>query len=233
MKNQHVELPNSMPTIFGYITPQDLVVYLSIKRHWKNNETPCYPSLNTISKESGASINKVRSCIKNLLQTGYMKYIPYKRGFWYKFYHCERFEKFSMEFLDKAELTFTERAYLTAVQQYVYKDSSTFKGDTYYNSIKLSQLINMPASTIRKCENSLVSKGFMEIQDTTMRNSETGCKIKKKIYDYTKLEQQVACINEKVRENTKNIDDIKKVLNIIYEESSPEVKEKIDKVLKM
>ena len=48
------------------ITPQDLLIYLSIKRYMNSKTKEAFPSLLTISRMAGASINTIRKCVNNL-----------------------------------------------------------------------------------------------------------------------------------------------------------------------
>ena len=48
MNKQHVQLPNNMTPI---LTPQDLLVYISIKRYMNNETKEAFPSLQTIAEK--------------------------------------------------------------------------------------------------------------------------------------------------------------------------------------
>ena len=65
INKQHVQLPNSM-TVDAKLTPQDLLIYVAIKRYMNKDTKEAFPSLQTICSKSGASINTVRKCISNL-----------------------------------------------------------------------------------------------------------------------------------------------------------------------
>ena len=56
----------------------------------------------------------------------------------------------------------------------------TGKGKIEYSSYELSDKINMPPSTIRKCENSLIAKNYMEIvyqaKENLVNNNHKGTK---------------------------------------------------------
>ena len=99
---------------------------------------------------------------------------------------------FSFNFLNKKDLTFSEKAQLVASQQYLFKDPTTGDGTTNYSTRKLSEIINMPESTVRKNLNSLINKGYVEVKD--IKDEFTGLVTKQKIYHLTKLEQAIVFI---------------------------------------
>ena len=67
---QHVQVPNDMGT--KNLTPKDQLIYTIIKSH-DNPTKGCFPSLQVLSKESGASINTIRDSIARLKEAGYIK----------------------------------------------------------------------------------------------------------------------------------------------------------------
>ena len=213
---RHVQLPNNMP-----LTPQDLLIYLSIKRYMNNETKEAFPSLLTISKVSGASINTIRKGIENLKREGYIE--TYKRGRSqiYKFIKYTNFEPFSYEFLDKEDLSFTEKAYLVASQQYMFKNDGV--GKLYLTNKELSKRINLSEPTISKCNKSLEKKDYLSIIKTDKVDSLTGLKINEKVFHLNELEQAIvfALQNHEDRieknENTikslqKELQELKKVL---------------------
>ena len=205
----HVQLPNDMTLD---ITPKDLVIYLTIKKYMNNETKMAFPSLQTISNDSGASINTVRKCIKNLENYGYIEVIKNNRVNNYKFKKYDAFEPFSYAFLDKDDLTFTEKAYLIAAQQYMYKESG--EGKISYSTRELSKKINMPESTIRKCDQSLEAKDYLQIVYTNKKDPETGCTVREKFYHLTKLEQAIVFVlknhEDRIQSNTEDIQALRK-----------------------
>ena len=59
-------------------------------------------------------------------------------------------------------LTFTEKSYIVATQQFMFKNETTETGDISYTNKELSELIKMPESTISKNNRSLEVKGLLE-----------------------------------------------------------------------
>lgn len=158
-----VKVPNKMTELTD-LQPKDLVIYANLVRY-ADQENVCYPSLTTISSESGAAINTVRKCLNNLVKAGYIAitkqnnhsntYTILKR--------VEGFEMFSKEFLDNKNLSFTEKAYLIASQQYMFLNTDASEGTIKMTSTELSQKINMPYSSLRFCQKSLEKKELMQV----------------------------------------------------------------------
>ena len=79
MNKQHVQLPNNM-TLETILTPQDLLVYVSIKRYMNNETKEAFPSLQTIAEKCGASIPTIRKCIKRWEEGKYIQVIKIGRS---------------------------------------------------------------------------------------------------------------------------------------------------------
>lgn len=208
---QHVQLPNSM-TELKIITPQDLLIYLSIKRYMNSKTKEAFPSLLTISRMAGASINTIRKCVNNLQQAGYLEVVKRGRQNIYKFLKYDNFEPFSYDFLDKQDLSFTEKAYLIASQQYMFKDDG--EGKISMSNKELSKKINMSESTISRCDKALEEKEYLQIINSSNRDLETGLKIREKYYRLNSLQQAIVFVlknhEDRISENTEEINNLKK-----------------------
>ena len=216
---RHVQVPNDM-TIAHVISPKDLLIYTAIKRYANNNGVS-YPSLKRISDDSGASINTVRKSISILEREGYIEVDKSKKN---NIYHCKKydnFEPFSYEFLDKKDMSFTDKAYYIASQQYMIKENN--EGKTTYTNAELAKLINMPESTVSKCNRNLQDKGYLTILDTKMRDLETGLIKKEKVFHLDKLGQSIVFIlkahHEQIKQNIADIQEIKENSNELAKEN--------------
>lgn len=215
---QHVQLPNSM-TESENITAKDLVIYLTLKRH--NGEKGCFPSLETISKESGAAINTVRKCIDNLIKDGYITKERVGKYCFYKFSPYKNFEPFSYEFLDKEDLTFIQKSYLAASQQYMYIDGEN-SGKISMSNRELAGKIKLSESTVSKCNKALEEKNYLTIIDTKAKDVVTGCNKKEKIFALQQFGQAVAYAlknhEDRITENTEEIKSLKKDNELLMRE---------------
>lgn len=211
ISKQHVQLPNNLINI-NPITPKDLVIYLAIRRFLNGKTGECYPSLATISKKAGAAINTVRKSIDTLEKTGYLIITKRGRQHYYSFPKDKTFEPFSFDFLDKEDLTFSEKAYLIASQQFMFKEKG--EGKITYSNKELAKKINMSEKTISRINQSLVKKDYLTIEKSHKLNPITGIKINEKFYHLNQLEQAIVFTltnhEERIQENTNDIEALKK-----------------------
>lgn len=223
---KHLQLPNELIKV-DVIAPKDLVVYLALKS-FENWEThTAYPSLESVAKLCSCTSKTVSSSIKRLEASNFLEIQKRGRGKLYTFKKYENFECFSLDFLKNENLTFTEKAYLAAQQQFLVKDSGL--GKTTYSSYEMSDKIHMLPSTIRKCDNSLVAKNYLTITSTNVRDKETGLLKKEKIFDLEKFGQAVVFVlrnHEDSIESLKDeVSDLKRTVKLLVEENN-KLKEK-------
>jgi DNA-binding transcriptional regulator YhcF (GntR family) len=230
INKHHVQVPNDMTEQNNSLKPGDLLIYATIKRHMDKDTKTCYPSLNTIATESGASINTVRSSIQNLINTQYIEVTQKGRGKLYKFLKWDKFEPFSYDFLDNKKLSFKEKAYILATQQYMFKNKETQNGIVTYNNIELSKRINTSPSTISRLDSSLREKEFLDINILTQKDQETGLPIREKVFHLSKIEQAIVFIlgnhEERIQENTNEIQLLKERMDKLERENK-ELKEEL------
>lgn len=213
MEKQHIQLPNNMTPI---LSPQDLLVYVSIKRYMNKDTKEAFPSLKTISNTCGASIPTIRKCISNLEKNNYIKIEKRGKIQVYIFLKYTNFEPFSYEFLDKKDLSFTEKAYLIASQQYMFKENGL--GKIELNNKELADNINMAPSTINKCNRLLEKKGYLDIVKV---KSGTGVYINQKFFHLDELGQAIVFVlknhEDRITENTEEIQKLKEEIHRLSE----------------
>ncbi len=206
---QHVQLPNDMTLD---VKPKDLLIYVSIKRHQNSQTKKAYPALTTICAESGASINSVRKSIENLKKAGYITVDKIKGKNVYSFSEYKTFEPFSYDFLDHKELSFEEKSYILASQQYMYKDIEG-EGKISLTNDELANKINVTERSVIKYNNSLERKGYLVKCQSNLRDLETGCKKEIKIFDLNKMMQGIVWVlknhEERITNNEEEINKLK------------------------
>ena len=146
------------------ITPKDKLIYLAIRRYMNSKTKEAFPSYEKLKEDLGVSPRTIKKCVDNLVNAGYLKVNKRGAGFVYKFNDKNKFEPFSYEFLDNKELSFTEKSYIVATQQFMFKDADG-NGLVKYSNNQLAKMINMSPQTIGRCNDSLVSKGKLDILD--------------------------------------------------------------------
>lgn len=204
---QHVQLPNNMIKENG-LEPRDLLVYAILKKYMNNETKECFPSLQTLSKESGYSINTVRKSIKLLQINSYISIRKEGRRNIYKFNPHKNFEPFSYDFLE-FDLDSNEKAYILASQQFMIKDQNGVGKTTYSNEV-LSEKLNISSRTITRLDNSLIQKGYLNIVKTRSKDSETGLFINEKFFHLDELGQAIIWTLQK---HDKDIEELKETTN--------------------
>lgn len=217
-----VKVPNKMTELTD-LQPKDLVIYANLVRY-ADRENVCYPSLTTISSESGAAINTVRKCLNNLVKAGYIAitkqnnhsntYTILKR--------VEGFEMFSKEFLDNKNLSFIEKAYLIASQQYMFLNIDASIGTIKFTSTELSDKINMPYSSLRACQKSLEKKELMQVLTDGSKtynldkfNTAVVYKLKEHEDEILELKRENRNLRKELNSLQKEIREIKKSTKLI------------------
>lgn len=150
--NQTVYLPYDFKG-----TPQEALMYLYIQLYQVNNiSTVSYKELTKISSIATKTIVKY---IKSLERLNYLEINYEVSPIEYKFSEISGM-CISYDLLNNSDLTFTEKSYIVAAHQYMYKEDN--EGKISYTNKELSNLIHMPESTISKCNRSLEAKGYLE-----------------------------------------------------------------------
>lgn len=175
------------------VKPKDLLIYVTIKRHQNSETKKAYPALTTICAESGASINSVRKSIDRLKEAEYIKVEKEGRKNIYIFNDYKNFEPFSYEFLDNKDLSYEEKSYILASQQYMFKDIRG-EGKISMSNTELAKKINTSESSIIRYNNSLERKGILIKVQATIKDLETGCCKEIKIFNLNKIMQQIVWI---------------------------------------
>lgn len=190
-EKKHIQLPNGLIKTES-IVPKDLLVYLAIKRFEDWDTHTAYPSLKEIAKVCGCTEKTASESIKRLIATDYLDVEKHQRGKKYTFKKYKNFEAFALEFLDREDLSFTEKQYLAAQQQFLIKTDHL--GKTTYSSYEMSEKINMSPSTIQRCDRSLIAKEYLTIVPTKTKDEETGLFKNEKIFNLEKFGQAVVFV---------------------------------------
>ena len=117
----HGENSESQPNL----TPKDKLIYIAIRRYMNKETMEAYPSYATITKDTKAAAVTIKKCVNNLIREKYLNIRKEGKRIVYIFNNKKKFEPFSYEFLDRRDLTFTEKSYIVATQQFMFKNENT------------------------------------------------------------------------------------------------------------
>lgn len=201
---------NSEPT--NGLTPADKLIYLAIRRYMDKDSMEAYPSYAKITKDIGAAAKTIKKSVDNLIRENYIKTKRDGRKIVYKFNNKKQFEPFSYDFLDKPDLTFTEKSYIVASQQYMFKEFNSEEGKISYKNKELSKLINMSESTISRCNHSLEKKGYLEGAEDYIKRFQL--RELDQLFIWKFKEQ-----DERIQKNSEDISEIKKELKRLSNEN--------------
>lgn len=192
------------------LDPKDKLIYVAIRRYMNKQTMEAFPSYATITKDTGAAAKTIKKCVDNLVKENYLKIRREGRKLIYTFNNKKCFEPYSYEFLDKQDLTFTEKSYIVASHQYMFKDGN--EGKISYTNKELSNLIKMPEATISKCNRSLEAKGYLEGASEFIKRFPQN---KLNLIFVAKFKEQ----DEKIQKNTDDIELLKREIAKLKEEN--------------
>lgn len=211
---QYVIYPHEPKTDINLgLSPQDKLIYLAIRRYMNKDTMTCFPSYATITKDIGAASKTIKKSVDNLVKEGYLETKREGKKIIYKFNNKKHFEPFSYDFLDKKDLTFTEKSYIVASQQYMFKDQDSDEGKISYSNQELSELIKMSQSTISRCNHSLQEKGYLNGASELIKRFQL--RELDQLFIWKFKEQ-----DEKIQKNTEDIELIKQRLNQLEAENN-------------
>jgi DNA-binding MarR family transcriptional regulator len=209
---QHVQLPNRKDG--DQITPKEQLIYIAIKRYMNAKTLEAFPSLALLSKQTGASIPTIRDAIKVLVDLDYISIRKEGRSHIYKFNPYKQFEPFSYDFLDNTNLSFLEKSYLVASQQYMFKNDN--EGSISLSTRELSEKINMSVSSISRCNKSLEAKEFLTTIKNISKDPMTGSSTETKIFHLNKFGQAIVALlanhEERITTNEGKIQELEEKL---------------------
>lgn len=220
ISKKHSQVPNNMAQ--DGLSPREQLVY-AVLHSYNNPENKVFPSLNTLAERAQLSIPTIRESLKKLKDSGYIRIEKRGRKNYYFFEKYIKFEPFSEEFLNNKKITATTKAYLVAAQQYMFKDEKGV-GKISFSNVDLSKQINMPESSIRKCNNELVKENYLTIIKNKSRDIETGCNTDTKIFNLNELGQAIIWVlknhEDRITDNENRIANLEKQVEYLLKENS-------------
>lgn len=193
------------------LTPADKLIYLTIRRYMNDSSLECFVSYKQITKDCGAAAETIKKCVNNLVKEGYLKTRREGRKLVYTFNNKRKFEAFSYDFLDKKDLSFTEKAYLIASRQYMYKDIENNECRISYTNKELARIINSSESMISRHNQSLEKKGYLENSKALIKKFNLRELDKLFVWKLGEHEERIAANEANIEKIMKENDDLKKL----------------------
>lgn len=192
------------------LTPADKLIYLTIRRYANNKSLECFVSYKTITKDCGAAAVTIKKSVNNLVKNGYLETKRKGKYIYYIFNNKKKFEAFSDEFLDKKDLTFTEKAYLVASRQYMFKDVDKEECRISYSNKELANIINISASTVSRINASLQEKGYLEDADALVKIFNMRELDKMFVWKLGEHESRLNIVEDDIKAMKKEIEELRK-----------------------
>nr|DAW84394.1 MAG TPA: Replication initiator A family protein [Caudoviricetes sp.] len=197
------------------LDPTDVYVYSYLKTYMNKDTYEAFPSMETIAKDAGVSKPTVNKAIKHLVANGDITVRKEGRRNVYKFNPLSKnFEMFTYKFMRDADLTTQQRIYIILTQQHMYKDEEGY-GKVTFSDEELAEQIGMSPFTIHRRNKELESKGVLQILNTGKKDEVSGCPIQLKLFDLTKIAQDVLFIKKKLEEHDEKIEENSKTIKIL------------------
>lgn len=215
---QYYQLPNGMSD--KGLLPTEQLIYVVLRSYDFYHQGKAFPSHKTLSKSLNCSKTTIQSAIRRLEELGYIEIKKNKGRNEYIFLKYDHFEPFSPEFLYNKEIPFKVKAYIVALQQHMFKDT-TGLGRVAYTIREIANLLHISAASVSRYNTFLKEKNCLTIQkdeivpskDVLIFHLQTlGQAIIWKLQDLdrkvTKGDERTAQLEEAVRELTKRIEDL-------------------------
>lgn len=242
LSKQHVQIPNMNLKEQGLIM-SDPYVYACIKKYMNSATNQAYPQVSTIVKDSGLDRKTILKSIKRLEEAKY--FTVQKRpgtSSIYTFNDYKKFEIFSFDFLEDKDLTPKEKAYIVAVQQYMFKDSNTNKGQISFTNEDLAEKIGLSLPSLKKYEDTLKDKNVLTLVRLENIDKTTGLNTNLRIYDFEKylniialkfkeVDTAIENQNTKIEQLQKEVDTLQKTITVLLKEKQLAEMEKKGKLV--
>lgn len=230
----HVQVPNDM--LDDGLVPRDILVYICLKRFDSSKHT-VFPSLKRLAELSGLTVNTVRKSIEALVLTGYITIKIIGRKHFYFFTLKSKFQPMSYDFLDNPNLDSTEKAFIAAMQQYMYTDIEGY-GKVSYTNEEIAKKLNISEKSVRNIQKSLEKKSYLVTVKNRSVDLVTKCSKTTKIFNLEKLGQAIIWklgeheqaiqkhdkeldqINNKILELEKRLEEQKLIIKALFEQNS-------------
>lgn len=197
-----VKLPSREDKLI--LKPKDLLIYITIRRFYNKYTRRAFPSLETTSKLSGISISAIRTGLKRLDNYKYLKIKKCSYKQIYQFDEEDKFEPFSLKFLDRKDLSVELKSYILASQRYMFKEDGY--GKISYSNKELGNLINLSEASIYRYNTELISKGLM-VKYNLKKTDENWNYKEVKQFDLNKLDQDIVFTLQNHEERLNNIEE--------------------------
>lgn len=209
MNKQHIQVPN--PQQESKLKPIDWYVYAHIRKYMNEHTKMCYPTMDTLQKDTRCNIKVIRRSIKNLVAEKEITLDKIGKKYYFTFNPFTRaFEMFTPEFL-KQKLEPELLGYLMGLQSHSYKNGE--HAIIKKTQKEIAKSLNISTRSVRLYNTKLKEQNIIltgpqvtDIDDYSKNYT---------IIDLKKICQAVLFVNEKVDKVKDEVDELKNTVEIL------------------
>lgn len=191
----------------------DALVYAYLRSYMNGQTKECYPSLETLCKDTELNRRTVMNSLSSLQEQDLITIRKNGRNNVYKFTDplMDSFEPFSYEFLKSIKITPKLKGYWLLLQRYTFKDDGTGYAKTTYTDFELSEILKIPIRTIRLYNRELKNSGVLTMTSTKVKN-EQGEQRFLKLFNLKEISQDMFFVKNKLNEHDQELIELRKLL---------------------
>lgn len=203
-----------------HLTPEQLLVYVIIKKNMNQKTHLSFINLGDIENLSGLSRPTILKYVELIENCGYFKIVKTGANLHYNSYlfpeqhKDEKFEKFAFEMIERDDLTPTEKAYLIALQKYLFIDFESGIGRISMSDLDLYQKIQGSRKKLMEVMKSLKEKGIITAEtETFKRDKETGLRVRQREFVLRSYNEAALYRLEKQMANKPDRDEVQHMID--------------------
>lgn len=203
-----------------HLTPEQLLVYVIIKKNMNQKTHLSFINLGDIENLSGLSRPTILKYVEFIKNCGYFKIVKTGANLHYNSYvfpeqhRDEKFEKFAFEMIERDDLTPTEKAYLIALQKYLFIDFESGVGRISMSDLDLYQKIQGSRKKLMEVMKSLKEKGIITAEtETFKRDKETGLRVRQREFVLRSYNEAALYRLEKQMANKPDRDEVQHMID--------------------
>lgn len=195
-------------------------MYVIIKKGMDAKTHISYINLSTVMAISKLNKSTVLKYLEVIEEKGYFKIVKTGANLHYNSYlfpeqhKDEKFEKFAFEMIERDDLTPTEKAYLIALQKYLFIDFESGVGRISMSDLDLYQKIQGSRKKLMEVMKSLKEKGIITAEtETFKRDKETGLRVRQREFVLRSYNEAALYRLEKQMANKPDRDEVQHMID--------------------
>lgn len=209
---RHIQVSNDIKFKPPYVL-EDTLVYAYLRSYMNKDTKKCWPSLSRLKSDTSLNERTISRSLKSLHAQGLIFISKDGKRNCYTFtdVSLESFEPFSYEFLSSLSIPPKLKGYWILLQQYTFKDDSSGYAKTTYTDLELSEILQIPLRTIKSYNKQLKIAEILSVYPTKSK-TETGEQRYLKLFNLSKISQDMFFVKEQLSEHDKKIATLERLV---------------------